>query len=74
MFFSGFQKLKLCVKFLISRYFFGIYVYKVDIAIARQVYQVRKWVRTRTTEYGYGYGTGTGNFSKSEYGNGTGTD
>ena len=50
MFFSGFQKLKLCVNFLISRDFFGIHVYKVDIAIAYLVYQVRK--RVRSTETG----------------------
>ena len=47
MFFSGFQKQELCVKFFISRDFFGIHVYKVNIAIAYQVYQVRKWVRSK---------------------------
>ena len=50
MIFSGFQKQKLCVKFLISRDFFGIHVYKVNIAIAYLVYQVRK--RVRSTETG----------------------
>ena len=50
MFFSGFQKQELCVKFFISRDFFGIHVYKVNIAIAYLVYQERK--RVRSTETG----------------------